>query len=285
MLFILFLACGGAALETRVDELRVMAIKTVPAEFSPFEATELNLLIPNPTGKSAQVLFWTCTNFGDGCLERDYYAESSENWGSVQSIDNNNPVVTSPLELPPVISGIVSESPADTVFGATFLWALACEDGLCPIIDQWLSGTPDIDAMNDPFSLMKELPIEGTSLAFRPLIISNRPDSARIQHPLLELTGPEEITLSGPNDNQDISFDYTLNRIDPESDGLFYAYATQGGFQMNDRFTSLLREESGSFEASWFGTDDLESGEALLMIILENGDGGISFWTNFTTIE
>jgi hypothetical protein len=280
----LLLACGGASLETRVDELRVMAIQTVPAEISPFEPVELNLLIPNPRKTRGQILFWTCTNFGDGCLEREYYESVNEDWGSVQTI-TNSPVHNYTLDVPPVVGALLSELPQEDVFGATFLWVLACEENACPLIDNWTDGTPDLDAMSDPFSLMKNLPIEGTSLAFRPLLLSNRDPADRIEHPSFERSSAEEISLSGPKDSQEILFNYTLNRKDEASDALFYAYATQGGFQMNDRYNALLTEESGTFTADWFGTDDLESGEALLMVILENGEGGISFWTYFTDIK
>lgn len=282
MLF-LMLACGGASLETRVDELRVMAIQTVPAEISPFDQVELNLLVPNPQKKPAQLLFWTCTNFGEGCLEREYYENVEEDWGSVQTV-TSSPVHNYTLEIPPVVAALLSELPEEEVFGATVLWVLACEDNTCPIIDKWTDGQPDTDAMNDPFSLMKNLPIDGTSMAFRPLLMSNRDPEIRIEHPVFELSTPDEIVLSGPKDSQEITFDYTLNRKDEEADALFYAYATQGGFQMNDRYNALVTEETGTFSTDWFGTDDLETGEALLMVILENGEGGISFWTYYSDV-
>ena len=61
----LLLACGGASLETRVDELRVMAIKPNPAEITPEDTPTVDILLPNPPQKPAKFLYWTCTNIGN----------------------------------------------------------------------------------------------------------------------------------------------------------------------------------------------------------------------------
>ena len=95
----------------------------------------------------------------------------------------------------------------------------------------------------------------------------------------MTFNGDERPSLKGPEGSQTLPFTYELNRQDETSDALYYAYTTQGGFAMNDRYTTLLQSESGEFTAEWFGTEDLEEGTAQLMVILENGEGGISFWT------
>ena len=48
-------------------------------------------------------------------------------------------------------------------------------------------GQPDLEAMNSPFELMETLPRRGTSLAFRPLILSNRPEEEQIPASHLDL--------------------------------------------------------------------------------------------------
>ena len=279
MIFPMLMACGGASLETRVEELRVMAIKPIPAEMTPEDSLKIEFLIPNPPQNSAQFLYWTCTNLGDGCLEKEYTESTGEQWGQVQTIDNENILHQVDFELPPVITALLSQLPGNDPFGASLLWVLACEESRCPLIQDWEAGQPDLEAMNSPFELMETLPKKGTSLAFRPLILSNRPEAERIQHPILTFNGDESPSLKGPEGSQTLPFTYELNRLDESSDALYYAYTTQGGFAMNDRYTTLLQSESGEFTAEWFGTEDLEKGTAQLMVILENGEGGISFWT------
>ncbi|MEC8380792.1 MAG: hypothetical protein VXZ96_10750 [Myxococcota bacterium] len=281
----LLLACGGASLETRVDELRVMAIKPIPAEITPEDTPTADILIPNPPQKPAKFLYWTCTNIGNGCLERDFYEGSELVWGQVQTVNNDSLVHRVELDIPPFLSDLISQVPNEAPFGGSFLWVLACEETQCPLIQDWEAGQASYDSMNNPYELMAELPKKGTSLAFRPLLLSNRPEIERIQHPDLTFSGNDNIVLNGPNDSKPIDFSYALNRQDQSADALYYAYATQGGFAMNDRYTTLLRSEAGTFSTDWFGTEDLKSGNAQLMIILENGEGGISFWTSDATVR
>ena len=70
---LLFLwACSMSSPSTLVDELRVMAIQSIPAEVSPLDPpAKLQFLIANPKKEEVEVLYWTCTNFGEGCLEKD----------------------------------------------------------------------------------------------------------------------------------------------------------------------------------------------------------------------
>jgi hypothetical protein len=278
------MACGGPSLETRVEELRVMVIQTETAEFFPNQSIDVNLLIPNPKGKEATALYWTCTNLGNGCIEKEYYQETGQNWGGILSIAEN-PIGTVTLDIPPPLTAIVSELPNSEVFGATLLWVLACENDLCPIIEDWENGDPDFESMSDPFSLLKDLPIQGTSLAYRPLLMSQRDESERVKHPTLTYTGEDNISISKPSDNFILPFGYNLNRLTNNQDSLYFSYATQGGFSTNERIRTLISEEDGSFESEWFGSEDMIKGESLLMVILENGEGGLSFWTSTANIE
>ena len=65
-----FVACSMSSPSTIVDEMRIMAIQSEPAEISPLDPpAQLQFLIANPQNLEVDVLYWTCTNLGEGCLE------------------------------------------------------------------------------------------------------------------------------------------------------------------------------------------------------------------------
>ena len=77
----LILSCSMSAPSTLVDELRVMAVQTEPAEISPADQNaKIRFLIADPLQEGAEVIYWTCTNFGEGCLEADLYDADLQQW-------------------------------------------------------------------------------------------------------------------------------------------------------------------------------------------------------------
>ncbi|MEN9787188.1 MAG: hypothetical protein RLZZ299_2452 [Pseudomonadota bacterium] len=68
---LLLAACGGLNDETTLTELRVVAMIAEPPEVGPGQATTVTSHIVDPADAGFEVLTWTCTDLGDGCLEPD----------------------------------------------------------------------------------------------------------------------------------------------------------------------------------------------------------------------
>ena len=276
-------ACRSSDPTTLVDELRVMAIQSEPAEIgaeilNPMVESEepvANILISDPVETGGTFVAWTCTNFGEGCLEKELYAAAPQDWLQFYSIDSVLNQVVIPVH--PAVWGVLAEIPVEEQpFRGTFLWVLACESGVCPAVDALTDGNYDIEFFADPFGLMEELPITGTSLSFRPLVLSSRPEEARIRNPEITPLFEEEIVVK-PAESTKIPFSYSLSDV-PNDDSLAYAFTTLGGFATNDRLNNLLTEQNGDINFEWFGPEE-EQGTAELYIVIEDGLGGSAIWT------
>ena len=70
MILIFALGCGaGPNDETLVDELRVLAMVAEPPEVAPGAESTVEVTVADPEGVGPDVIVWTCTDLGDGCLE------------------------------------------------------------------------------------------------------------------------------------------------------------------------------------------------------------------------
>ena len=274
-------ACQSGDPTTRVDELRVMAIQSDPAEIGAEfavpggESPNVNIIVADPNQQGGTFAVWTCTNFGEGCLEQSLFADNPEQWIQTHKVEDLLNQV--PVGIHPGIWGVVNElDDSEQPFGATFIWVLACVAEACPALDSAFSGSYDTDFFADPFSMMSNLPIFGTSLAFRPLLLSTRSPDQRVTNPTLSpkfdslpvIDGEESILLD---------FDFDLQN-EPNDDSFVYAFTTIGGFASNDRLNSLLTEKSGVLQVEWFPPEE-GSGTADLFVIVENGNGGSAIWT------
>ena len=278
MILLYLAACGSADPETLVDELRVMAIQPNPAELTAsFEGAEasFDVLVADPEEEGAELLFWTCTNLGDGCLESEFYPDQPEEW--VKSSEVVSDTTTFSLLFPSGWAGVISEIPEEAQpFRASIAWALACRPGVCPLIGEAGEGKVDTEALSSPFDLAASLPSEGVSLAFRSLLVSTRAEEERVRHPELE---PLFTDLEmEPGGTMELPFSYVLNGI-PNEDSRIYGYATKGGFMSNDPINSLLGTETGETTLSWSTDEGEEEGPTKIYVILENGEGGIEIWT------
>ena len=270
----LFLACSMSSPATLVDELRVMAIQTEPAELSPFdtEAT-LSLLIADPAQKGADVVYWTCTNLGDGCLEAQFFSEDLAAWP--QTFTREELLTQRPISVPMPLAGVLEQLPPEAIpFYGSIMWVFACTTGECTFIDDIQNGQIDPEVLASPLSLVEDLPFGVASLAFKSIPVSTRPTEEKIQNPTLTPlfddtpTQPVEETL-------DLSFSYQLN-TEPNEDSLIYGYATIGGFSEADRSNSQLQQTEGTATLPWFAPE--EAGEGSVYVILENGIGGTGIW-------
>ena len=273
MIWIMF-ACSMSAPSTLVDELRVMAIQTEPAEVSPMDPdAKLRLLISDPLAQGADIVYWTCTNFGDGCLEAEFYADSLSQWP--QTFSREGLLTERSFSLPPAMAGVIATLPEDTIpFRGSILWVLACKPNECSFINDIQQDIIDTELMSAPTSILEDVPFGMASLSFISIPISNRSFEERIQNPELSPLF-DEIPMQAPEETLELSFSYDL-KAEANEDSLVYGYATLGGFPETDRTNAQLQEQSGTFLLPWIAPQ--ETGEGEIYIVLENGLGGTGIW-------
>lgn len=267
--------CSGPNSETTVSELRVLSMVIDPPEAAAPSTVNVRSTVFVPgevglTGPSAAsvAMTWTCTDLGSGCVE----AQLPNRGATVgPPVDG---ALDAPISLPAVLADVVRD-------GTTVLpipvWTLACDPGLCPILDQVgaPAGTADGDAadafLSDPFTGMESLPLTGTSLAFSLLRVSAREDP--VQNPVL--SGPDACSAA-PGASTALTLSVT------DADGAAYAgataygYASAGGFSMTE-----YTVQDGTVELEWFapGGEDADAAteipdSAVLYLIVNGEDGG-----------
>lgn len=278
-MFFWVLGCSMSSPSTLVDELRVMAIQTEPAELSPLDQeASLRLLIAEPQDRAVDVMYWTCTNIGNGCLEAEFFADDLTQWPQVFS--RTELLTEREFRIPPALSGVVDSLPEDAVpFYGTILWVLACLEDECSFIRDAKQNDINPQGLSNPFEIINDLPFGVASLAFSSIPISNRPLEERVQNPEIVFVGPEELQQN-TEETLELEFSYTLNTV-PNEDSLIYGYATLGGFSESSRSNAQLQQEAGSVSLSWFASQEVGQGEAY--VVLENGVGGTGIW--FADVE
>ena len=292
------IGCRMSDPTTFVDEIRILGIRPNPAEMSVFDLSEISspediptveIWIANPQEEPLDLLIWPCTNFGDGCLEKDIFAENIQNWVSIyEGVDNYVNIL---LPLSPVSVGIATElEDSQQPFGGTQIYALVCKQGSCPLIENWKNETYKIESISNPFELMETLPIQEASLSFRSLYFSTRLPELRIQHPTLHFD------FSGiPNLLLDTSVSLPVNyelQNEPTDTSRIYTYTTLGGFSSNDDPANAILRKEGTIDILWYAPISetweepvnashpnpvIDEGE--IFIFLEDGNGGVGVLT------
>lgn len=261
MIPLLLIGCGGPNEETLVDELRVMAMVVDPPEVAPGADAAITTYVADPLEEAPDVMVWTCTNLGDGCLEA--------------ALEDQGTTVASPAD------GIVSTTrtaPAELAYAVgdgetvlpVLLWALACVPGACPVIDLAASSPSGSQALSDfladPFTGMEDLPLVGTSLAFSTIDVSMRAD------PLLNpgfASTPTEV-VGAPEETVSLDFETDAYEL--------WGYTTGGGFVM----PSYLVED-GAITMEWVAPAD--AGTYTMWVVGTGEAGGTVVWTTSATVE
>lgn len=277
---ILFTACVDFTTTNRVEELRVMAVQTVPAEISPNDGpAEINIVITDPDAKGAEVMVWPCTDFGEGCLEAEFFTDDLTGW--VQTFTKEQTVSTIPLNIPPELSFVLAELPEDAIpFTGTTLWVLACEPGVCDAFSQLRDGTLDKSWLSKPKKMIEGLALNEASLARRRLRLSNRQMDERIQNPTLTPTFSDPVTVQ-LGESRELIFAYDFNA---EADGIdLHSYSSVGLIDLNPDEEAFPEDATtGNLFFVWQAAEQSESGE--IFVILENA-GGVDFWVGQGTVE
>jgi hypothetical protein len=264
----LLAGCMGANEDTLVDELRVMAVVVEPPEAAPGATVAITAYIADPDsdGSAPEVLLWTCTNVGDGCLEA---AEPGQ--GTTVGAPTDGQLVSTRM-VPPALAGVVGDG---TTVLPLLLWTLACAPDLCPAI-ALAAASPEADTADadtlatflaDPITGAENLPLVGTSLALAQLAVSTR--AAPLTNPVL--TPPAALPSVAVGGSVDITF--TVDRA-----GTAYGYTTRGGFD-----ATAYEIVDGTVILTWFGGD--EAGSADLWVVVNGVDGGSVVWRGVGTVE
>lgn len=262
------LLAGGCAIPTLTEEsmlarLQVMSVVVDPPLVRPGDIPTATAWVADPTGEGYELLLWTCTDVGNGCVEP--FFDALEVW-------TETPVVSSGSSQPWIPDLSTNDIPEDVEIPLS-VFALACAPGVCPEIAMVRNGDPAVaEILGDPVAFGQSLPIEGTSFARRGLDITGNVNAKDNDNPDVSARPPAGAYANvAPGASVTLAFEVS-DETDMTSDG----YAT-GGF-MGD--------------GSWTGHDLVfiwdapsEPGDYELWVTIEDGTGGSAVWRGVSHVE
>ncbi len=260
---------------TRVDELRVMAVQSVPAEITPGAVVDINILMADPIGSGADVLVWPCTDLGEGCLEAELFADDPSLW--IQSFSYEEAVTTLSFSVPMALSGVVSQLPPELIpFTGTAMWVLACVPGECDVMSQYEQGNLNLNDFAKPSKLVESVDFGRFALAKRSLRISNRPEPEQIRNPVLSFDESQELVL-GVGESKELNFSYEIRSQFAEA--VYLSGYSSAGYIQEGPPRGFGEEEftmEGTLSLQWIAQENPEEG--IMYVILEDDKGGVDFW-------
>lgn len=265
---LLLSACGmGPSDETLLDELRVIAAVVEPPEISPGESVGITATVVDPMDAGMALVMWSCTPTAGGCAEdRLPLADRL----AVPDVTDNTASATFRTPIVPL--------PEDTI-ASGIVWLLACEPGLCDVIDAARSALETDgdfpDALRDPVALLQSLPLTGVSLATRSVGLSDRPAEERNTNPVISVTAPLPLTVSA---EEELEFPIDIADNTVTDDLVAVGLTTGGGFG-----APLFDVLEGRADLTYFAPDSM--GLVDLYVVVEDGEGGSAVWRGQTTVE
>lgn len=261
-------ACGGPNDQTVLKELRVISIRTEPALWDAQQDTVVTSTVFEVEPSTAETLTWSCLPGPDGCIEAGFgdFSFPLDSFTTVSTPNELEEVVHTirGIPLPPEAAGIP--------FGP-FVYTLACEPGLCPLIEA-VQANPEpgskawqkaVDSLSDPFTLLQDYPIEGVALSYRSLEILP-PESEQ----------PAPIVVERLNDRNEAALEAELKiRFSVESDApvTVYPFTEIGGFVESS--LQVLPEE-GEVSLTWVAP--AEAGSGRIYVDFEGTEGRSTLW-------
>ena len=270
----------GPSAETLVDELRVLAVLADKPEARPGETVALESLVVDPLDAGYDVMAWTCTPGPDGCLEAAGLTGVS--WdGLVTAAQPEDPWLESAYFVAPQVSEFVGPEPVPLVQH----WTLACEPGLCPVLDAALAEpAPDSAesdalraALGEPFTLLEDLPMLGVSLALRSLSVSTRDDVERVQNPTVECSARD----GEPGEPLSVEAGGRLPMLCAVSgtydgDAALWGYTTAGGWEGE---AQELDPGDIDKEYVWIAPKEAPDVPVPIWVVSVDGFGGVGLWS------
>ena len=267
---------------TRVDELRVMGVQSVPAEITPGSVVDINILMADPIGEGADVLVWPCTDLGEGCLEGELFADNPSLW--IQSFSYEEAITTLSFSVPMELAGVVSQLPEEFIpFTGTVMWVLACIPDECDVISQYEQGNVSTSDFSNPSKMVEGLEFGRFALAKRSLRISNRPESEQVQNPILGFDDSQDLVL-GSGESKELEFSYEL--LSPQANAVYLSGYSSAGYIQEGPPRGFGEDEfsmTGTQSIQWIAQENPEEG--IMYVILEDDVGGVVFWSSPAIVQ
>jgi len=270
----------GPSAETLVDELRVLAVLADKPEARPGETIALESLVVDPLDAGYDVMAWTCTPGPDGCLESAGFTGVA--WdGLVAAAGPESPWVESAYFVAPLLAEFVGPDPVPLVQH----WTLACEPGLCPVLDAALEapdpGSVEASALRaelgEPFTILEDLPMEGVSLALRSLAVSTRDDTERLQNPTVSCRsqdGEDGAPLTVEAGGRLTMVCAVSGTYD--GDAALWGYTTAGGWEGE---AQELDPGDTEKEYVWIAPEEVPEAAVPVWVVSVDGFGGVGLWS------
>lgn len=286
MIALLALACGGGQRHpSEVVDARILGIVAEPPEAQPGETVEVSVLVANPQAREMEVLIWTCGMYEGECVES---MRPFADWAIVATPNGTGPrtsgldvIAEYAAEQAQVTRSVPSEVSelldyVDPI--PVLLYALACEPGLCPLIDEAKDALKDNYAdsdlekkLADPTLWMYALPMDGVSLAVQQFAVSNA-NKSRNDNPIFDprfVQGRDAVLRVPAGGELEVAFFVD----DPDAEKVYgYSYTTIGAFEAR-----RVKEEDNAIRNYLLAPN--QTGEGRVYMVFEDRDGGAAIWT------
>lgn len=116
-----------------LEELQVVGVVLEPPSLGRVSSVQVDVTAADPRARGAEVLVWSCTDFGIGCFEQTDPTGKPRpvsQWARTTTLVGDAATVSLPV---PVFPESLLEEP-DTVDLVGLVWALACAPGVCDLI-------------------------------------------------------------------------------------------------------------------------------------------------------
>ena len=255
----------GPQRETLVDDLVVLAAVPSSPEVDAGESFGVDVHLGRPNAAAVDLLVWSCFPARDeACLEegsenRFVVVEDAQEVSSVER--------TVPLELAfPLNAG--EELPL-------FVWSMACETGLCPLIEDAKAGQVDESTLLNPIDELQELPFDGVSLAAQRIWLSARSPEERRKNPEVAASFEvPELVSAGESVMLDFQVEDHMEVVEA------YGYSLSGGFG-----EVSARVFEGEVALEWFAPEELEGSEPTrVWVVFQSEEGGSAVWSETWTV-
>ncbi|MBA2322094.1 MAG: hypothetical protein H0V89_13190 [Deltaproteobacteria bacterium] len=245
-----------------LSRLQVMSVVVDPPLVRPGDIPTATAWIADPEDEGYELLLWTCTDFGEGCLEVLF---DLEEW-------THTPVVSNGTSQPWIPEVDTESVPAGYQVPVS-VFALACAPGLCPEIARVRAGDGSVaEILADPGAFGMSLPIEGTSIVRRGL----------------EVTSDANARENGNPDVTSRPFPTAYERVSTGSSVILLFVVSDETDMTSDGFATGGTMDSGS----WSGHDltfvwqaPNEPGLYDLWVTIEDGTGGSAVWRGTSQVE
>ena len=282
------LGCGvGDSHPSQVTDTQVLAVVTEPAQPAPGQTVAVSVWVADPLDRGVELLVWSCTPYGDAdCVER---VTGLGQMAAVFTEAGPGGRFSFSRSIPTDLEALFAESEQQP---SAVVWALACEPGVCGVIDdvrQALADPTDlaradrvIDDLADPVSWLRDLPIEGVNLAGRFVPLARSFEEDRNQNPLVEqrfltegeVGQPVIVPVGEPRSVRFAVFDPNGTRSDA------VAYTTVGRFEDH-----VVREDSQDDTVLHWLVAPTEPATGAMWVVFDDGDGGRAVWTADVVVE